>query len=86
MKQNYHQMKLERTHSDGGDEWYCPVCGRRFILYWQNSKRVVLEEGDITATHRGSLAPCPESDSQRDMEALDWWRQHLGDKGYLLDS
>jgi hypothetical protein len=47
-------MILEQTHASGAEEWYCPTCGRRMAITWQPWKRVVLEEGDMYAAHRGS--------------------------------
>lgn len=49
-----HEMILETTHSSGSEEWFCPVCGRRFIVNWQPYKRVILEEGNYTASHSGN--------------------------------
>jgi hypothetical protein len=49
-----HEMVLERTHSSGEEEWYCPKCGRRMTITWQPWKKIVLEPGDIYAAHGGS--------------------------------
>lgn len=49
-----HQMQLEKTHSSGAEEWYCPTCGRRFLLHWPpNYEKIVLEAGDEYAIHSG---------------------------------
>lgn len=54
-QQEHHQMLLETTHSSGAEEWYCPTCGRRFLLRWPPSyEKVVIEPGDELATHSGS--------------------------------
>lgn len=47
-------MVLETTHPSGAEEWYCPICGRRFLITWPpNYKKVVLESGDETVSHSG---------------------------------
>lgn len=49
-----HEMELVDTYPDGAEEWFCPVCYRRFILQWPpNYKRVILEAGDENAVHSG---------------------------------
>lgn len=49
-----HEMKLETTHPTGAEEWYCPTCGRRFLMQWSpQNKRIILDAGDETATHTG---------------------------------
>ena len=54
-QQEHHQMVLETTHSSGAEEWYCPTCGRRFLLRWPPTyEKVVIEPGDEFAAHSGS--------------------------------
>lgn len=49
-----HEMELVETYPDGAEEWFCPVCSRRFVLQWPpNYKRVILEAGDENAVHSG---------------------------------
>ena len=49
-----HEMVLEKTHESGAEEWFCPVCGRRFLMQWPpNYQRVILEPGDNYAIHSG---------------------------------
>ena len=49
-----HEMRLETTHPSGAEEWYCPVCGRRFLIQWPPAyKKIVLEPGDEYAYHLG---------------------------------
>lgn len=55
MNEQTHVMVLEHTHSDGTEEWACPTCGRRILVEWPPAyRKVVLEEGDVNATHSGS--------------------------------
>ncbi len=52
---HYHQMRLEKSHPSGAEEWYCPTCGRRLFLHWPPEyKRPILEPGDTYAVHSGS--------------------------------
>lgn len=49
-----HEMVLEKTHDSGVEEWYCPTCGRRFLMQWPPEyKKIILEEGDGYAIHSG---------------------------------
>src|SRR5262245_57586310 len=49
-----HEMVLETTHPSGAEEWSCPICGRRMTITWQPWKKIILEPGDVYATHDGS--------------------------------
>ncbi len=49
-----HMMELEKTHESGAEEWYCPVCERRFIVQWPPAyKKIILNPGDEYAFHGG---------------------------------
>ena len=53
-EQQKHEMVLEITHPSGAEEWYCPTCGRRFLLNWPPAyKKIVLNAGDKLASHSG---------------------------------
>jgi len=53
--QEHHEMVLAVTHPSGAEEWFCPVCGRRFLLKWPPAyQKIVLEPGDEYAAHSGS--------------------------------
>lgn len=52
--QEHHVMVLEKTYPSGTEEWYCPTCGRRFLMQWPpDYKKVVLDAGDEYAIHSG---------------------------------
>jgi hypothetical protein len=52
MNDNFHEMVFEKTHVSGVEEWYCPSCGRRFLVQWPPSyKMVVLEPGEKDTRH-----------------------------------
>jgi hypothetical protein len=54
VEQEYHVTVLQSVDSSGAEEWYCPICGRRFLLRWPPGfKKTVLEAGDETAIHTG---------------------------------
>jgi hypothetical protein len=49
-----HKMVLMSTNECGFEEWYCPTCGRRFLMRWPpDYKKTILEPGDEDATHTG---------------------------------
>jgi hypothetical protein len=48
----HHPMVLRGRTESGAEEWACPACGRRMLLWWPPQfDRLVLEPGDVTATH-----------------------------------
>jgi DNA-directed RNA polymerase subunit RPC12/RpoP len=52
--QQQHEMVLEKMHSSGAEEWYCPTCGRRMLVNWEPKfKKIVLVAGDDFAIHSG---------------------------------
>ena len=52
MNEKYHEMILEKTLASGVEEWYCPICGRRFQVQWPPAyKMIVLEPGDKDTRH-----------------------------------
>ena len=54
-EQQQHEMVLEKTHFSGAEEWYCPTCGRRFLLGGSPVESMILiEPGDQYARHSGS--------------------------------
>jgi hypothetical protein len=47
-----HTMVHVKDHPNGEEEWYCPECGRRFLMHWPPEyKRTILEPGDEDSTH-----------------------------------
>jgi hypothetical protein len=74
-------MQLVTKHSDGADEWHCPMCGRRFMMHWPPEyRRVILEPGDESAIHSGgtgglsisppSVSEAEASDLSEDLRAV----------------
>ena len=52
MNEKHHEMIWERTHISGVEEWYCPVCGRRFLVQWPPAyKMILIEPGDKDIRH-----------------------------------
>ena len=51
----HHEMRLEKTHPSGVQEWFCPTCERRSLMQWQPKFNVInLEAGDERVSHTGS--------------------------------
>ena len=49
-----HKMVLEKIHPSGGEEWYCPRCGRCLLVTWKPKfMQIVLEAGNEYALHTG---------------------------------
>ena len=72
-----HTMILQATHESGADEWYCPICGRRFLMQWPpNYKKIILEPGDEYAMHSGGIGGLTiEASVIEDDPSLDPWKQ-----------
>ena len=52
--QEQHDMLLDKSYPSGAEEWYCPACGRRFVMQWPPKyKRIILNQGDAYAVHCG---------------------------------
>lgn len=52
--EQHHEMVMKKIHPSGAEEWYCPTCGRRFLLQWPPAyEMIVLETGDPYARHSG---------------------------------
>jgi hypothetical protein len=65
MNEKYHEMILEKIHISGVEEWYCPTCGRRFLVQWPPAyKMLILAVGDKDIRHNVSksnshIRSCP---------------------------
>lgn len=53
MDQPRHEMVLEKTYSSGAEDWFCPTCGRRMAITWEPWRKIILEPGDLYASHSG---------------------------------
>ena len=84
-----HEMILDKTYPTGAQEWYCPTCGRRFVMQWPPKyKRIILNSGDEYAAHSGGkgglkmggvqIQPSEESapPTEEDLP-LDHWKSWL---------
>ena len=61
MNEQYHEMILKKIHIPRVEEWYCPTCGRRFLVQWPPAyKMIVLAAGDTDIRHNVS-----KSDSRK---------------------
>jgi hypothetical protein len=57
MNEKYHEMILQETHISGVEEWYCPDCGRRFLVQWPPAyKMIIVESGNKDIRHNVSRA------------------------------
>jgi hypothetical protein len=74
MNDKHHEMVLEQTHTSGVEEWYCPSCGRRFLVQWPPAyKMIILEPGDQDTRHsvgKGSLRMGPLQATQAEPAEL----------------
>jgi hypothetical protein len=85
MDSQRHEMQLATTHASGAEEWFCPTCGRRFLLQWPPLyRKIILEPGDEIAIHScskgglriGQLTITQEATSDP-LEGLGPWMQWL---------
>jgi hypothetical protein len=79
MNDNFHEMVFEKTHLSGVEEWFCPSCGRRFLVQWPPSyKMVVLEPGEKDTRHNLSKLNArigtPQTTKTDDQEPIEEFR------------
>ena len=59
MSSHSHEILVVKKHDTGAEEWFCPTCGRRFIVQWAPEYQcIILNVGDEIAIHnigRGAL-------------------------------
>jgi len=49
-----HEMQIKTKYPSGTELWYCPTCGRKFLLDWPPKyQKIILDVGDETAIHSG---------------------------------
>jgi hypothetical protein len=57
MNDKHHEMLLDQIHASGVEEWYCPTCGRRFLVQWPPAyKVIVVAPGNQDIRHNLSRA------------------------------
>ncbi len=55
MSAQNHEILVAKRYPTGAEEWYCPTCGRHFIVQWTPSYQgMVLNAGDEKAVHNMS--------------------------------
>ncbi len=55
MSAHNHEILVAKKYPTGAEEWYCPTCGRHFIVQWTPEYQcMVLCQGDETAIHNMS--------------------------------
>jgi len=65
MNDSYHEMVFEKTHLSGVEEWYCPSCGRRFLVQWPPAyKMIILDPGEKDTRHNLSKVNSQRGASQ----------------------
>jgi hypothetical protein len=78
MEEQNHIILMTRTYGSGAQEWYCPVCGRRFIVQWKPEyQRVILEIGDNAAIHNTGTGAFIAKCHQPDESYLEPWQEWL---------
>ena len=55
MNEKHHEMIFKKIHISGLEEWYCPICGRRFLVQWLPAyMMIILAAGDKIIRHNVS--------------------------------
>ena len=58
-------MRLEITHPSGAQEWFCPMCGQRFVMQLQPVFNIIdLEAGNKSVSHTGGMGDLHIDSSQ----------------------
>jgi len=86
MPAKQHKLVLSEIFSSGAQEYYCPICGRRFVIqFLPNFKRIMLDHGDEMAVHIGgtpqrkarACEPSGDQMGKLDDPYLQLWRNYL---------
>lgn len=96
MSDQHHEMVLEKTHISGVEEWFCPNCGRRFLVQWPPAyKVIILQDGEKDTRHnlsrltqsRQATRLAQAEESIEDFRLIPW-RKWLEDRDFdsLWDS
>lgn len=73
-----HKLTRIKKYSSGAEEWFCPICGRRFVIQWSPEyQRVVLECGDEAAVHNTGQGAMVVSQPQTADPLLAPWQAWL---------
>ena len=76
-----HIIMITRTFPSGAQEWYCPTCGRRFIVQWTPEySRVVLVPGDECSIHntgKGAFIARVEEEEGKWLGPWEEWSQKV---------
>lgn len=73
-EQEHHAMVIAETYPSGAEEWYCPICGYRFLMQWPPQyKKIIIHAGDPNAIHTGSgnSGQMDSSNEQAHLESLE---------------
>ncbi|GAA5056010.1 hypothetical protein HNP84_006335 [Thermocatellispora tengchongensis] len=76
-----HVMIMVDAAATGGEEWYCPECGRRLIIRWEPQfAKVVLEPGNDLLAHFGGKGGVRKAATPKRQEPspldIEWLRRH----------
>jgi len=72
----HHEMLLEQRYPSGAEEWFCPICDRRFVVQWPPKyRKIILEAGDEHVSHNGrsqSTQPAHEEHEEQSNLSSEW--------------
>lgn len=85
-----HKMVLKGPRRPGAEEWFCPSCGRHFLMEWPpRYGKVVIEPGDESVSHVGGKGGTDRPDGLLQdgppVPSIEPWRQWLDDLGIEWD-
>jgi hypothetical protein len=61
--EEHHGMIKVQTFSTGAEEWWCPICGRKFIVTWPPAyKRIITVQGNTEVTHFSDMEQAQPQD------------------------
>jgi hypothetical protein len=76
MSDHSHEIMVVKQHPSGAEEWFCPTCGRRFLVHWSPQYQcVVLNVGDESAIHnmgKGALVVLGPKDIIEEERLAPW--------------
>ncbi len=89
MTDQQHSMELVREHADGFEEWYCPTCGRRFLMHWPPEyEKTIITPGNEMVTHAAgkglpglemNMGQAEVSQKEPGVEPFAEWMERVGE-------
>lgn len=91
--EEFHVMVLLKSDSSGLEQWWCPICNRKFeMVHPPNYRKTILSLGNEQVVHRigkdgpNEFIPDKESIPIRTLEVWEEWFEDVGFEDWWEDN